>query len=131
MTSSDGSTAILISIPTKTVLPVLSFTAVVVSVEWGPVIVASQGTYFALSITIGMTISKFHSFDYYEVSPNIFILFSVHAKLRNADPGYDFTSSFFLRCLYEGESGDPNAPDVGFLNGPLLIHVSTFCPYLF
>ena len=92
----------------------------------------SQGTYFALSITIGMTMSKFRSFDHYEVCPNIFILFSVRAKLRNADPGYDFTSSFFLRCLYEGESGDANAPDVGFLKGPLLIRVSTFCPiYLF
>ena len=85
----------------------------------------SQDTYFALSITIGKTLSKFHSFDYCNVCPNI--LFSIRTKLRNADPGYDFTSSFFLRCLYEGESGDPNSPDVGFLKGPLLIRVSTFC----
>jgi len=45
----------------------------------------------------------------------------IRTKLRNADPGYDFASSFFLRCLYEGESGDPDSPDVGFLKGPLLM----------
>jgi hypothetical protein len=54
------------------------------------------------------------------------ISFSIRTKLRNADPGYDFASSFFLRCLYEGESGDPDSPDVGFLKGPLLMRVSTF-----
>ena len=38
-------------------------------------------------------------------------------------PGFDFTSSFFLRCLYENEAGDPLSPDVGFLKGPLLVRV--------
>jgi hypothetical protein len=74
---------------------------------------------------IGMTLSKLHSFNYRNVCPNT--LFSICAKLRDADPGYDFTSSFFLRCLYEGESGDPKDPDVGFLKGPLLVRVSTIC----
>ena len=86
-----------------------------------------QDTYFALSTMTGMTLSKFsgHLVDYSINCPNIF--FSVHAKLRNAEPGYDFsTSSYFLWCLYEGESGDPNSPDIGFLKGPLLIHVSSF-----
>lgn len=48
---------------------------------------------------------------------------SVHAKLRNATLGYKFASSFFLRCLYENEDGDPDSPEVGFLKGPLLLHV--------
>jgi hypothetical protein len=51
-------------------------------------------------------------------------LLSIRAKLRNAEPDFDFTSSFFLRCLYEGESGDPESPDIGFLKGPLLMRVS-------
>jgi hypothetical protein len=45
-------------------------------------------------------------------------------------PGFDFTSSFFLRCLYENEAGDPESPDVGFLKGPLLVCVgdlTKFC----
>ena len=39
-------------------------------------------------------------------------------------PGFDFASSFFLRCLYENESGNPESPDIGFIKGPLLVHVS-------
>jgi hypothetical protein len=39
-------------------------------------------------------------------------------------PGFDFASSFFLRCLYENESGNPEFPDIGFLKGPLLVRVS-------
>ena len=38
-------------------------------------------------------------------------------------PGFDFASSFFIRCLYENEAGDPESPDVGFLQGPLLVRV--------
>jgi len=54
----------------------------------------------------------------------LIVLFSVRAKLRNAAPGYDFSSSFFLRCLYEEEGGDPTCPEEGFLKGPLLLRVS-------
>ncbi len=50
-------------------------------------------------------------------------IFSVRAKLRNADPGYNYASSMFLRCLYEKEDGDPDSPEVGFLKGPLLLRV--------
>ncbi len=41
-------------------------------------------------------------------------------------PGFDFALSFFLRCLYENESGNPESPDIGFLKGPLLVRVSNF-----
>jgi len=51
-------------------------------------------------------------------------LFSIRAKLRDTAPGYDITSSFFLRYLYKGEGGDPEHPLEGFLKGPLLIQVS-------
>lgn len=52
-------------------------------------------------------------------------------KLRNADDGnYNITSNFFLQCLYEGEDGDPDEPEKGFLKGPLLLRVSPFHPSL-
>lgn len=54
----------------------------------------------------------------------LIVLFSVRANLRNAAPGYDYTSSMFLRCLYEDEEGDPDSPEEGFLKGPLLLRVS-------
>jgi hypothetical protein len=82
----------------------------------------SLGIFFAPSISIGMILSTLHFVE--QDCPNV--LFSIRTKLRNADPEYDFASSFFLRCLYEDESGDPDSPDVGFLKGPLLLRVSTF-----
>ena len=56
--------------------------------------------------------------------PNLNCLFSIRAKLRKGDEGYDFSSSFFLRCLYEDEEGDDLCPQEGFLKGPLLLRVS-------
>lgn len=56
----------------------------------------------------------------------LIVLFRVRAKLRNGVPGYKFSSSFFLRCLYEDEDGDPASPELGFLKGPLLLHVSFY-----
>ena len=51
-------------------------------------------------------------------------LCSICTKLRDAAPGYDITSSFFLCFLYQGEDGDPEQPLDGFLKGPLLVQVS-------
>jgi len=48
-------------------------------------------------------------------------------KLREVAEGYDFNVNFFLRCLYNGENGDPQNPDEGFLKGPLLLRVSQLC----
>ncbi|KAI0263705.1 hypothetical protein BGY98DRAFT_877571, partial [Russula aff. rugulosa BPL654] len=45
----------------------------------------------------------------------------VCAKLRNGEPNFEMASSFFLRCLYENENGNPNSPEDGFLKGPLLV----------
>ena len=80
-------------------------------------------------LQLGRPLVRFIPLRYCNVCPKI--LFSVRAKLRNADPGYDFTSSFFLHCLYEDESGDPNSPDVGFLKGPLLIRVRNILFHIF
>ena len=54
---------------------------------------------------------------------NVFqLLYSIRAKLR--DGGLDIASSYFLRCLYEKETGDLDCPEEGFLKGPLLVRVS-------
>lgn len=53
----------------------------------------------------------------------LIVPFSVRTKLRNAAPGFSFASSYFLRCLYLKERGDPTSPQVGFLQGPLLVRV--------
>ena len=50
--------------------------------------------------------------------------YSVRAKLRNGEPNFEMASTFFLRCLYENEDGNPNSPEDGFLKGPLLVRVS-------
>ena len=81
-----------------------------------------QVGYFAPLTLIGMTLSTslvvvLHRYG-------LIVLFSVRAKLRNGAPGYDFTSSFLLRCLYEDEEGDHLCPEEGFLKGPLLLRVS-------
>ena len=55
---------------------------------------------------------------------DLILPYRVRAKLREAARDYNFTSSFFLRCLYEGENGDDRDPDEGFLKGPLLLRVS-------
>jgi hypothetical protein len=60
----------------------------------------------------------------------LIVLFSVRAKLRNAAPEYDISSSFFLRCLYENEDGDITCPEEGLLKGPLLLCVSFFRPWV-
>jgi hypothetical protein len=56
----------------------------------------------------------------------LIFLFSVRCNLRNAVEGFNFTESFLLRCLYAKEDGDHRAPEVGFLQGPLLLCVCFF-----
>ena len=53
----------------------------------------------------------------------LIVLFSVRANLRNAVEGFEFTLNFLIRCLYANEDGDRRAPEVGFLQGPLLLRV--------
>jgi hypothetical protein len=81
-----------------------------------------QAALSAQSIMIGIILSKSHMSS--PIPFALISLFSIRAKLRDAAPGYDITSSFFLRCLYQGEDGDPENPLEGFLKGPLLVRVS-------
>src|SRR5579863_4178731 len=82
----------------------------------------SQVAYFAQSTMIGMTLSMpLFIFVHHH---SLIDIFSVYANLRNAAPGFNFTSTFFLRCLYLHEDGDPDYPMDGYLQGPLLLCVS-------
>ena len=48
---------------------------------------------------------------------------SVRAKIRDEVDGYSASANFWLRCLYEGEQGDPEDVEKGFLKGQLLVKV--------
>jgi hypothetical protein len=80
----------------------------------------SLADFSAPLITIGMIQSASEKFDLLCV---LITNFRVRANLQNMAPGFDFASSFFLRCLYENESGNPESLDIGFLKGPLLVCV--------
>jgi len=81
-----------------------------------------QATLSAQLIMIGIVLSKSHMSS--PIPFALIFLFSICAKLRDAAPGYDIISSFFLCCLYQSEDGDPENPLEGFLKGPLLVRVS-------
>jgi len=83
-----------------------------------------QATLSAQSIMIGIVLSKSHMSS--PIPFALISLFSIRAKLWDAASGYDITSSFFLRCLYQSEDGDPKNPLEGFLKGPLLVRVSRY-----
>jgi len=86
-----------------------------------------RAAYCVPLIMIGMTLSTSKAIPFILTSP--YFLSSIHANLRNAAPGFDFASSFFLWCLYQDEQGDPDHPHIGFLKGPLLLRVSTLASY--
>ena len=48
---------------------------------------------------------------------------SVRAKIRDEVDGYSASTNFYLRCLYEGEEGDPENVAKGFLKSELLVRV--------
>ena len=48
---------------------------------------------------------------------------SVRAKVRDEVDGYSASSDYWLRCLYEGEEGDPEDVEKGFLKSRLLVRV--------
>lgn len=48
---------------------------------------------------------------------------SVRTKIRDGVDGYSTSSDFWLRCLYEGEHGDPADVEKGFLKSELLVKV--------
>jgi len=61
---------------------------------------------------------------------NSHLLISVWAKIRDGIDGHSTSDDYWLRCLYEGESGDPEDVEKGFLKSTLLVKVqilSTLC----
>ena len=55
---------------------------------------------------------------------------SIRAKIRDETDGYSASMDYWIRCLYEGEEGDPADVEKGFLQGELLVKVriSTAAP---
>jgi len=50
---------------------------------------------------------------------------SVRAKIRDEVDGYSASTDYWIRCLYEGERGDPEDVEKGFLKSELLVRVHT------
>lgn len=48
---------------------------------------------------------------------------SVRAKVRDCIDEYNASDNYWLRCLYEGEKGDPENVEEGFLKSALLVKV--------
>ena len=48
---------------------------------------------------------------------------SIRAKVRDFSDGYNASEDYWLRCLYEGENGDPENVEKGFLKSTLLVKV--------
>ena len=46
-------------------------------------------------------------------------------EVRDEVDGYSASSDYWLRCLYEGEEGDPRDVEKGFLKSKLLVKAST------
>ena len=73
--------------------------------------------------TTGTTSSEHPSATQSIVSTYIFI--SIRAKIRDCIDGYNAFDDYWLRCLYEGEEGDPEDVEKGFLKSTLLVKVRT------
>lgn len=58
---------------------------------------------------------------------------SVCTKIHDEVDGFSASSDYWLRFLYEGENGDPEDVEKGFLKGQLLVKVRLYFlsdPYL-
>jgi len=58
-----------------------------------------------------------------DVAPTLTIYTSVRAKIRDEVGGYSASADYWIRCLYEGERGDPEDVEKGFLKSGLLVKV--------
>ena len=48
---------------------------------------------------------------------------SIRTKIRDEIDGYSASADYWLRCLYEGERGNPEDVEKGFLKSELLVRV--------
>ena len=58
-----------------------------------------------------------------------YFLTSIQTKIRNETDGYSASNDYWLRCLYEGENGNPEDVEKGFLKSSLLVKVWVFRIY--
>ena len=58
-----------------------------------------------------------------DVAPTLTIHTSICAKIRDEVDGYSASADYWIRCLYEGERGDPEDVKKGFLKSGLLVKV--------
>jgi len=60
------------------------------------------------------------------VSSKLTISFiSIRAKVRDGVDGHDAFNDYWIRCLYEGEKGDTEDVEKGFLKSSLLVKART------
>ena len=52
-----------------------------------------------------------------------YVFISVRAKIRDCIDSHNAFDDYWLRCLYEGEEGDPEDVEKGFLKSTLLVKV--------
>jgi hypothetical protein len=51
------------------------------------------------------------------------VFIRVRAKIRDGIDDYSTLDDYWIRCLYEGEEGDPEDVEKGFLKSNLLVKV--------
>ena len=56
------------------------------------------------------------------------VFFSVRAKIQDGVDNHNTFDDYWIRCLYEGEQGDPEDVEKGFLKGILLVKVRILPP---
>lgn len=84
----------------------------------------SQADFFVRSSTTGMIRCERRSII--RVSSKLTISFiSIRAKVRDSVDGHDAFNDYWIRCLYEGEKGDTEDVEKGFLKSSLLVKART------
>jgi len=75
------------------------------------------------SSTTGMTWGKRLPTTQSAEANSLFFIISVRAKIRDGIDGHNAFDDYWLHCLYEGEKGDPEDVEKGFLKSTLLVKV--------
>ena len=84
----------------------------------------SQVNFSVQSSTIGMIRCECPS-AVQSATQTHYLFISVRAKIRDGIDGYNAFDDYWLCCLYEGEKGDPEDVEKGFLKSSLLVKART------
>ena len=88
--------------------------------DGGCSMISQVGFSVQLSMT-GMTQCEF--FPSPRAQENSLFFFSIRAKIRDGVDNHNAFDNYWIRCLYEGEQGDPEDVENGFLKNVLLVKV--------